>query len=181
MAEAEYIVSVYQYMRMLGYPADKISILTTYNGQKALLRDVVNQRCTNHPLFGAPRDVTTVDKFQGQQNDFILLSLVRSNTVGHLRDVRRLVVAFSRSRFGLYVFGNHALFSECFELAPAFETLAKYPNILKVCADERYGACERETSETGNKSTIEDGNAMGNLVNSLAASWQANQMCARNN
>lgn len=43
--EAEYIVSVYIYMRLLGYPASKISILTTYNGQKLLIRDVVNRRC----------------------------------------------------------------------------------------------------------------------------------------
>lgn len=40
--------------------------------------------------------ITTVDKYQGQQNDFVLLSLVRSRIVGHLRDVRRLVVALSR-------------------------------------------------------------------------------------
>ena len=42
--------------------------------------------------------VQTVDKYQGQQNDYILLSLVRTRAVGHLRDVRRLVVAMSRSR-----------------------------------------------------------------------------------
>ncbi|KAL5565693.1 hypothetical protein UlMin_028857 [Ulmus minor] len=35
--EAEYIVSVYIYMCLLGYPANKISILTTYNGQKLLI------------------------------------------------------------------------------------------------------------------------------------------------
>jgi hypothetical protein len=40
--------------------------------------------------------ITTVDKYQGQQNDFVLLSLVRTRIVGHLRDVRRLVVALSR-------------------------------------------------------------------------------------
>ncbi|KAH7656226.1 CWF11 family protein [Dioscorea alata] len=45
--EAEYIVSVYIYMQLLGYPASKISILTTYNGQKLLIRDVVNRRCTS--------------------------------------------------------------------------------------------------------------------------------------
>lgn len=38
LAEAEYLVSVYMFMRLLGYPAAKISILTTYNGQKALLQ-----------------------------------------------------------------------------------------------------------------------------------------------
>ena len=40
--------------------------------------------------------VTTVDKYQGQQNDIVLLSLVRTRAVGHVRDVRRLVVAMSR-------------------------------------------------------------------------------------
>jgi len=34
----------------------------------------------------------------------VLLSLVRTKTVGHLRDVRRLIVAMSRARLGLYVF-----------------------------------------------------------------------------
>jgi intron-binding protein aquarius len=47
--------------------------------------------------------VSTVDRFQGQQNDFIILSLVRTRAIGHLRDVRRLVVAMSRARLGLYV------------------------------------------------------------------------------
>lgn len=62
-----------------------------------------------------------MDKYQGQQNDFIILSLVRSRAVGHLRDVRRLVVAMSRARLGLYIFARVALFKNCFELTPAFE------------------------------------------------------------
>ena len=57
LGEAEYVVSLFQYMRLRGYPADKISILTTYNGQKALLRDVVERRCASHPAFGRPRTV----------------------------------------------------------------------------------------------------------------------------
>ena len=61
-----------------------------------------------------------MDKYQGQQNDYILLSLVRTKAVGHLRDVRRLVVAMSRARLGLYVFARVALFQNCFELTPAF-------------------------------------------------------------
>lgn len=69
-------VALYQYMRLCGYPAEKISILTTYNGQKHLIRDVLTARCS-HPIFGFPAAVATVDKYQGQQNDYILLSLVR--------------------------------------------------------------------------------------------------------
>ncbi|KAL0413595.1 UNVERIFIED_CONTAM: RNA helicase aquarius [Sesamum radiatum] len=52
--EAEYIVSVYMYMRLLGYPAHKISILTTYNGQKLLIRDVINRRCVPYDFIGPP-------------------------------------------------------------------------------------------------------------------------------
>lgn len=136
LGEAEYLVSLYQYMRLVGYPADKISILTTYNGQKSLLKDVIERRCARHPLFGAPRDVDTVDRFQGQQNDYILLSLVRTRTVGHLRDVRRLVVAMSRSRLGLYVFGRRALFEQCFELQPTMRQLLKWPDRLALVLRE---------------------------------------------
>ena len=57
LAEAEYVVTLYQYMRLLGYSADKISMLTTYNGQKALLKDVVERRCAHHPAFGVPHKV----------------------------------------------------------------------------------------------------------------------------
>ena len=69
LGEAEYAVAIFQYMRLLGYPAAKISILTTYAGQRALIRDVLNHRCARHRLFGLPRMVTTVDKYQGEQND----------------------------------------------------------------------------------------------------------------
>lgn len=74
--------------------------------------------------------VTTVDKYQGQQNDYVLLSLVRTRAVGHLRDVRRLVVAMSRARLGLYVFARTALFQDCFELGPTFSRLLKRPTQL---------------------------------------------------
>lgn len=71
LGEAEYVVATFMYMRLLGYPAHKISIITTYNGQKHLIRDVIQQRCANNPKFGVPAKITTVDKFQGQQNDCI--------------------------------------------------------------------------------------------------------------
>ena len=48
--------------------------------------------------------IETVDKYQGSQNDYVLVSLVRTKHVGHLRDVRRLIVALSRARLGLYIF-----------------------------------------------------------------------------
>lgn len=77
--------------------------------------------------------VTTVDRYQGQQNDYIILSLVRTRHVGHLRDVRRLVVAMSRARLGLYILARVALFSSCTELQPTWKIVRK--TLLIVIAD----------------------------------------------
>lgn len=69
VGEAEYAIALYQYMRLTGIPAKHISILTTYNGQRALLNDVLERRCAWNPYFGKPAVITTVDQYQGQQND----------------------------------------------------------------------------------------------------------------
>ena len=81
--------------------------------------------------------IATVDKYQGQQNDYILLSLVRTRAVGHIRDVRRLVVAMSRARLGLYIFGRAELFANCYELRPAMKQLLDRPQQLHLHLSER--------------------------------------------
>lgn len=142
LAEAEYAVALYQYMRLLNYPASSISILTTYAGQRALIRDILAHRCRNTSLFGLPRYVGTVDKYQGEQNDYIILSLVRTKSLGYLRDIRRLTVALSRARLGLYVLGYRALFATCTEMSPAMAVFDRLDTneegSLQVVTDEMY-------------------------------------------
>jgi len=138
LGEAEYAVAIYQYMRLLGYPASKISILTTYAGQRALIRDVLGHRCARNSLFGLPRMVTTVDKYQGEQNDYVILSLTRTNRVGYLRDVRRLTVALSRARLGLYILGRREIFESCYELKEAFDRLLQRPDRLMLVTGELF-------------------------------------------
>lgn len=168
LAEAEYVVAVFMYMRLLGYPAEKISILTTYNGQKHLIRDVINLRCGENPLIGKPLKVTTVDKYQGQQNDYILLSLVRTKAVGHLRDVRRLVVAMSRARFGLYIFGRVSLFKDCYELQPVFNILLNRPTKLHLLPDEMFPSERKLTDKIEVEPTaIENMSHMADFVYKL--------------
>ncbi|KAF3788553.1 Intron-binding protein aquarius [Nymphaea thermarum] len=162
--EAEYIVSVYIYMRLLGYPGNKISILTTYNGQKFLIRDVINRRCMQYGI-GPPSKVATVDKFQGQQNDFILLSLVRTRFVGHLRDVRRLIVAMSRARLGLYVFCRRSLFEQCYELQPTFRLLLQRPDQLGLTLDEATTFTDRHVGDTGTMHLVSGIQEMDSIVN----------------
>ena len=63
--------------------------------------------------------VTALDNFQGEENDIILLSLVRSNKqkkIGFLAVRNRVCVALSRARQGLYCIGNFALLAEKSEL-----------------------------------------------------------------
>lgn len=140
VGEAEYVVALFQYMVLIGYPAEKISILTTYNGQKELISDILTARCgQGTPLSGIrPNIVSTVDQYQGQQNDFVLLSLVRTEAVGHIRDVRRLVVSLSRARLGLYVFCRQELFATCYELKPAFDQFSERPSKLTIVTSETY-------------------------------------------
>ncbi|SPQ19196.1 4a3a579f-3665-4edf-b868-af0d4b39d251 [Thermothielavioides terrestris] len=107
--EAEMIVHFFAYLVSNGTPAEKITVLTFYKGQ----RKVLLRKLKRHPsLMGALFNVCTVDSYQGEENDVVLLSMVRSPqkgrfyAVGFLEDERRAVVAISRARRGFYVFGN---------------------------------------------------------------------------
>jgi len=169
LAEAEYVVAMYMYMVLVGYPPEKISILTTYNGQKFLIRDIIHQKCSWNPLFKKPAKITTVDKYQGQQNDYILLSLVRSQSIGHLRDPRRLTVALSRARLGLYVFGRFELFSGCHELRNAFKVFMGKPLRLELVTGETYPSKRRLEAEgkSQNEVQIEDFQQLYKIVQDL--------------
>ncbi|OAD06901.1 hypothetical protein MUCCIDRAFT_137824 [Mucor lusitanicus CBS 277.49] len=175
LGEAEYVVAVYQYMRLVGYPAEKISILTTYNGQKALIKDVLERRCAWNDYFGTPATIDTVDKYQGQQNDYVLLSLVRTKAVGHIRDIRRLIVAMSRAKFGLYVFCNKALFENCYELEPVMKQLNNRPCTLQLVDNEKYPT-ERSSDSTDKVIDIANVEDMGQLVYKKSQEQLASQV-----
>ncbi|MES1911407.1 MAG: hypothetical protein MHM6MM_003839 [Cercozoa sp. M6MM] len=185
LAEAESLVATYQLLRLCGYQPSQIALLTTYNGQRELLEDVVAKRClSTEPLtalFGAPV-ISTVDRFQGQQADIVLLSLVRTGTsVGHLRDVRRLVVAVSRARHGLVVFGRKRLFANCAELAPTMRQLMTPPPMLQLAltapleegaepALETVHNVQRKAGEAPQHVlTLRDLTQLGQLVHSMSA------------
>jgi len=167
LGEAEYCVALFMYMRLMGYPAEKISILATYRGQKHLIRDIIQSRCAWNPKFGSPNKVSTVDKFQGQQNDFVIISMVRTKTVGHIRDVRRLVVALSRARLGLYVFGRKSLFENCYELQPALGQLFAKPVKLQVVPQESQHTKRKANAKCKSVHDVEGVEHMGLLVHQM--------------
>lgn len=85
-----------------------IGIISPYRAQTQYLRRLIKQT----PFFKPLRrfiSVNTVDGFQGQERDIILISLVRSNkegNIGFLRDLRRMNVAMTRARMKLLIIGN---------------------------------------------------------------------------
>lgn len=107
--EAGMITNFFGYLVANGTPAENITVLTFYNGQRKVLLSKLKR---HPPILGSTFNVCTVDSYQGEENDVVLLSLVRSPkldrsyAVGFLEDERRAVVAISRARRGLYVFGN---------------------------------------------------------------------------
>ena len=120
--EAKFLVALCRHLMQQGYKADQITLLTTYTGQMYAIRDCLQEedaikeplKPENDSSFRGVR-VTTVDNFQGEENDIILLSLVRSNKdekVGFIKIVNRACVALSRARKGFYCIGNFGLLSK---------------------------------------------------------------------
>ncbi len=167
--EAEYAVAIFQYMVLIGYPPEKISILTTYNGQLALINDILSQRCgVGTPLDGIrPGALSTVDKYQGQQNDYIILSLVRTKTIGHLRDIRRLIVAVSRARLGMYVLCRQNVFDRCHELSPVMKQFSERPNELHLVTGEEYVDKRSKVAPLEKTFVINEVTVLGSIVHSL--------------
>ena len=110
--EAQMILGLVQYLHYNGVDARHITILTFYNGQRRLIRSLFAQdeKARGKDL----RDVqlVTVDSYQGEENEVVILSLVRSNTEGKIGFIgvdNRVCVALSRARRGFYIFGNAQL------------------------------------------------------------------------
>ena len=107
--EAKLVVALCDYFLKQGYSPDQITVMTTYTGQVLKLKSLMPRS-----KFEGVR-ITAVDNFQGEENDIILLSLVRSNEngkVGFLKIENRVCVALSRAKKGFYCFGNFALLKE---------------------------------------------------------------------
>ena len=85
-----------------------VGIISPYKVQTQYLRSQVRKRGEFKP-YRHLISVNTVDGFQGQERDIILISLVRSNeqgNIGFLNDLRRMNVAMTRARMKLIIIGD---------------------------------------------------------------------------
>ena len=85
-----------------------VGIISPYRAQVQYLRRLLKKREFFKP-YRSLISVNTVDGFQGQERDIILISLVRANDegqIGFLRDLRRMNVAITRARMKLIILGD---------------------------------------------------------------------------
>ena len=101
-----------------------IGIISPYRAQVQYLRQLVKRDDQLKPLRHLI-SINTVDGFQGQERDIIIISLVRSNEqgqIGFLRDLRRMNVAITRARMKLIIMGD----SETMTKHPFYHKLYEY-------------------------------------------------------
>jgi AAA domain len=133
--EAELTLEIVRYLLLQGYNASKIVVLTPYLGQLVHLVSLIKANLKEATAAVSERDkeevelldaadigtddengypteavrCSSIDNFQGEEADIIVVSLVRSNkqgTIGFLKEPQRVNVLLSRARHGLYIVGN---------------------------------------------------------------------------
>ncbi|RTE73245.1 hypothetical protein BHE90_012334 [Fusarium euwallaceae] len=127
--EAGMVLKMVKFLGQQGYKTENMVVLTPYLGQLFLLKDILRQETDpylndldSHDLVRAglltqasakvnkrSLRLSTIDNYQGEECDIVIVSLTRSNAsgdIGFLQARERLVVLLSRARNGLIIFGN---------------------------------------------------------------------------
>ena len=106
-----------------------VGIISPYRAQVQYLRQQIRKKEWIKP-FRTRISVNTVDGFQGQERDIIIISLVRSNDegqIGFLRDLRRMNVAITRARMKVIILGDRPTMTR----HPFYRKLYQYIESLK--------------------------------------------------
>ena len=101
--EAKYLIKLSQYLLKQGYCQEQITILSFYESQVLLIMKYLEKFELNKIK------IKTVNNYLGEENDFILLSLVRSNKnfdIGILNSFNEIYMSFTRAKIGFYIIGN---------------------------------------------------------------------------
>ena len=105
-----------------------VGVISPYRAQVQYLRRLLKNKEFFKP-FRHLISVNTVDGFQGQERDIILISLVRANDegqIGFLRDLRRMKVAITRARMKLIILGDASTMTR----HPFYKKLYEYIDAL---------------------------------------------------
>ena len=125
-----------------------VGLISPYKGQVRLLRQLLKRDPFWKP-FRQFVTIDTVDGFQGQERDIIVISMVRSNDdgqVGFLRDLRRMNVAITRARMKVLLIGDGSTLCR----HPFYRRLYDYISELRIDNSKGDGEAESENSLLNN-------------------------------
>ncbi|HWZ04868.1 MAG TPA: AAA domain-containing protein [Mucilaginibacter sp.] len=114
--------SISDHYALTDFPS--IAVISPYSEQVRLLKEQFANTPSLH-LYGDKVSVNTIDSFQGEERDVVLISLTRSNaegTIGFLADIRRMNVAMTRARKKLVIIGDSSTLSRL----PFYTNLISY-------------------------------------------------------
>ncbi|VVC39306.1 Hypothetical protein CINCED_3A008626 [Cinara cedri] len=128
--EAKFLVALADYLLKQGYYSEDITIMAMYNAQVSYISDLIKL-----PIYEHLENIriTSVDGYQGEENEIVLLSLVRSNninSVGFLKTDNRVCVALSRARLGFFMTGDLNLLSRKSNLWKKIKKYLQYLNAI---------------------------------------------------
>ena len=98
---------------LTNFEKKKLGIITPYSGQASIIKGFIRE---HEKTLYCEVEVNSVDSFQGREKDLVIFSTVRSKyegieealvqSIGFLRDKRRMNVGLSRARVGLIIVGD---------------------------------------------------------------------------
>ena len=155
-AEARIVQRYVGQLREAGVCANDIGIITPYNAQVELLRNLIWGEEDGAEHTTQRIEIGSVDGFQGREKEVIVISLVRSNSsrnVGFLCEDRRMNVAVTRARRQVAIIGD----SSTVESHPFLARLITYMGqVGEVRSALEYGACGGFLASAARKSVKSD-------------------------
>lgn len=170
--EAQMILECIKYFGQQGYSADKLVILTPYLGQLRVLQDLLRENQHDPALSEMDRlellragllsqaaakvdqkalRVSTIDNYQGEENDIVIASLTRSNEsgdIGFMSAPERLNVLVTRARNCLVMIGNMATFMRSKKGGPTWRPFFELMQSRNHLYDGIPVRCEKHPEKT---------------------------------
>ncbi|KAK0214970.1 P-loop containing nucleoside triphosphate hydrolase protein [Armillaria fumosa] len=171
MHEARMVLKIVKYLAQQGYKTDHMVVLTPYLGQLNMLQqelredtDPVLNDLDSHDLIRAglltpgvakltkrPLRMATIDNYQGEESDIVIVSLTRSNPdndIGFMFAPERLNVLLSRARNSLIMIGNSDTFTHAKKGKELWTQLSDLLKEQKHIYDGLPVRCQRHPNRT---------------------------------
>ena len=168
------VTQLAMFLLLSGVQSTDITVLAAYKSQVTLIRNEFDRLTQLNPQLFLSWDehrTNTIDAFQGDENKYIIISLVRSNLegkIGFLRERNRRCVAQSRAKCGMYFVGDSKTLSSSKE-SPW--TVLIQGMAERGCIGRRIPLqCSRDNDKE--IKAVKDGKQLEEVVRSMCVSWK---------